>query len=467
VNTHMHRTRSPRRARARTLRLAVRPATATALAASLTLAACSTTAPATRSTGSDPVPVTDLPGLAGLRSVDIWIDTHADVRQPGLDDRRFAPEDYWAIALPLVEATPLLAVSDVGRSVEGRPLREIVFGSGPTRVLAWSQMHGDESTASMSLVDLLAWLGSEDPLVDQLASRISLHLIPVLNPDGAARFQRRNALGIDVNRDARRLVTPEGRTLKAVHDRVDPDFAFNLHDQNVRTRVGRTDRGAAIALLAPAYNAQRDVNPIRERAMRIASAIALAVEPVVGDHVTRYDDAFNPRAFGDLISAWGASAVLIESGGMTGDPQKQRLRRANFVALGHALEVIALQRWDAIGPDVYESLPANGRAVSDLLVLGGTVVVDGWPDVREVPMDLLVGYDQPLLERGATIRDLGDLGGYEALDTLDASGLYILPTADMRPVDGILAPGAPASFDLARDPAGRDVVLRFDGGPGR
>jgi hypothetical protein len=439
-----------------------------AVAATALLSACAT-APSTPSSDSrslGDVPASTSVAFPQLRSVDAWASLHDDVRRPGLEDRRFSPEHYWELALPLVEATDRLAVSEVGRSVEGRPLREIVFGNGPIRVLAWSQMHGDESTASMALVDLLAWIGSDDPLVSELGSRITLHLIPLLNPDGAARFQRRNALGIDVNRDARRLATPEGRTLKAVHDRVQPDFAFNLHDQNVRTRVGTSDRGAAISLLAPAFNQARDVNPTRERAMRIASAIALAVEPVVGDHVTRYNDAFNARAFGDLISAWGASAVLIESGGIEGDPQKQRLRRANFVALGHALEVIASESWAAIGPAIYEDLPPNGRAVDDLLVLGGTVVVDGWPGVRELPMDLLVRYDQPLLERGGTLGDLGDLGGYEARDTLDATGLYILPQGDMRPEGGILEPGAPATFMIARDPDGRDVVLTFDGGPG-
>jgi hypothetical protein len=439
-----------------------------AVAATAILAGCAT-APAVPSSDARSLgeaPASTAVAFPDLRSVDAWQDAHDDMRQPGLEDRRFAPEHYWELALPLVEATERLTISEVGRSVEGRPLREIVFGSGPIRVLAWSQMHGDESTASMALVDLLAWIGSDDPLVLELQSRITLHLIPVLNPDGAARFQRRNALGIDVNRDARRLATPEGRTLKAVHDRVQPDFAFNLHDQNVRTRVGSTDRGAAISLLAPAFNQARDVNPTRERAMRIASAIALAVRPVVGDHVTRYDDAFNARAFGDLISAWGASAVLIESGGIEGDPQKQRLRRANFVALGHALEVIAGERWGAIGPETYEALPPNGRAVDDLLVLGGTVVVDGWPGVRELPMDLLVRYEQPLLQRGGTLGDLGDLEGYEARDTLDAAGLYILPRGEMRPEGGILEPGAAATFVLARDPDGRDIVLTFNGGPG-
>jgi len=211
------------------------------------------------------------PYLPDLRPVESWVELHARHRVPGLEDRRFGPDAYWDVVLPVVEATPRLSLREVGRSVEGRPLREVVFGEGPTKVLLWSQMHGDESTASMTLVDLFAWLGSDDPRIEELAARTTLHFIPMLNPDGAARFQRRNAVGIDVNRDARRLATPEARTLKAVHDRVRPDFAFNLHDQNVRTRVGRTDRGAAISLLAPAFNAARSrhagaaIGPVTDR----------------------------------------------------------------------------------------------------------------------------------------------------------------------------------------------------------
>ena len=35
-------------------------------------------------------------------------------------------------------------------------------------------------------------------------------MVPMLNPDGAERFQRRNAQGIDINRDALLLQSPEG-----------------------------------------------------------------------------------------------------------------------------------------------------------------------------------------------------------------------------------------------------------------
>ena len=47
--------------------------------------------------------------------------------------------------------------------------------------------------------------------MQRILSSLTLYIVPMLNPDGAARFQRRNAQQIDVNRDALSLQTPEGR----------------------------------------------------------------------------------------------------------------------------------------------------------------------------------------------------------------------------------------------------------------
>jgi murein tripeptide amidase MpaA len=83
-------------------------------------------------------------------------------------------------------------------------------------VLLWSQMHGDESTATSALFDLFEYIRAhrQDAAVRGILSSLTLHVIPMLNPDGAERFQRRNVQSIDINRDALRLQTPEGRMLK-------------------------------------------------------------------------------------------------------------------------------------------------------------------------------------------------------------------------------------------------------------
>jgi hypothetical protein len=403
-------------------------------------------------------PVPPLP----VMSSDEFIDLHAMMRVADLDDRRSNHTEYWRAVTPYLGRS--VTESLAGLSAEGREIRHLTFGSGSTTVLLWSQMHGNESTASMALADIIRFFDErpDHALAQRIAAGATVHMIPMLNPDGAERFQRRNAQGIDVNRDARLLQTPEGQTLKAVRDRLEPDFGFNLHDQAAAVRVGQTNRGVAIALLAPAFNAEREVDDKRRRAMQVASLLVEAMAPHVEGHIAKYNDAFNPRAFGDLMGAWGASTVLIESGAWPADPQKQYLRRVNFVGILSALDGIATGRYTLYDPSVYENLAYNGRRVPDLLIVGGTIAVPGLPTLQS---DVLVNYDRPLLREGGVIVDIGDMGETEAQDTMDVSGLYLVPMADVLDAQGGLDIGGPAFFLLTEDPAGLRVSFRFEGGP--
>lgn len=385
-----------------------------------------------------------------------------EIRVPGLEERRFTHSQYWSVVAPFLSRG--VRVERVAFSAEGREIRQLSYGTGPVSVLLWSQMHGDESTATMALADLIRFFEEQPthPLARRIGEHTTIHMIPMLNPDGAERFQRRNAQGIDVNRDARRLQTPEGKFLKSVRDSVDPDFGFNLHDQGASVRVGQSDRGVAIALLAPAFNEAREVDEKRHRAMQVASVLVEAMAPLVGDHIAKYDDAFNPRAFGDLMGAWGASTVLIESGGWTDDPQKQHLRKTNFVGILSALEAIATGSYASYDPDTYDNLAFNGRRLPDLLVSGGTVAVPGLPTLLA---DLLISYDRPLLREGGKITEIGDLGAAEAQDTLRVDGLYMIPLADALDESGGLNTGAPAMFAVAADSLGQEIRFRFEGKP--
>ncbi|MGY0612167.1 M14 family zinc carboxypeptidase [Luteimonas sp. A501] len=399
-----------------------------------------------------------------LDELDALYDSH--IRVPGLEDRRFSPEHWWDVAGPLASGAAGFRTEALGNSAEGRPLRHVSWGKGDTRVLLWSQMHGDESTASMALADLFNFLGGQPahPLVQRLRQGTTLHVLPLVNPDGAARFQRRNAQGIDINRDARALASPEARALHALRERVKPAFGFNLHDQRVGYRAGDSDRGTAIALLAPAFNASREVDATRARAIEVSVAIRAVLEPYIAGHIAKWDDTFNPRAFGDLTAKSGVSTVLIESGGIEGDLQKQQLRKLNFLALVGALDAIATGAHAGLPREHYDELPENGRVWPDLLVAGGTLALPGQPQAR---VDLLVDFEQPLLERGGTIADIGDLDGVQARRSIDASGLYIVPFDPSGEAAGqarrSLAPDMPAYFHLSRDPQGRDVVWTLAG----
>jgi hypothetical protein len=437
----------------------------------LLLAACATPPQPAPSPASGTGPLADAraaggwaaPPAAETRAL------HDRYRVAGLERRRFTHEEWWSVATPLIDGSPALSRERIAESVEGRPIHLVRYGTGPVPVLLWSQMHGDESTATMTLADLLHFFGTagDDPLASRIGERLSVWMIPMLNPDGAERFQRRNAQGIDVNRDARMLATPEGRALREAQQRLRPEFGFNLHDQNVRIPVEGTDRIAAIALLAPPFDETRGDDRVRLRAARVAAVMRHAAEPHVAGHISRYDDTYNPRAFGDGMQRWGTSTVLLEAGAWRDDPEKQHLRMVNFAMLLGALDAIATGAYAAVDPAGYRGLPFNGRAVYDVLVRGGTVVNPGMPPF---PADLAVNFAEPLHRVGGRIADVGDLGETSARDTLDVSGLFLhLETPRGGSARGAtVSIGMPAVWIARRgpDPAS-EAVLIMEGGPAR
>jgi len=117
---------------------------------------------------------------------------------------------------------------------------------------------------------MLSYMGKNQtaPEVKKILAETTLLIIPMLNPDGAERFQRRSVHGIDINRDAVQLQTNEARILKQTRDTYSPEFGFNLHDQEPRYTVGSTGKVATIALLAPTYDYAKNENAVRLRAKK-------------------------------------------------------------------------------------------------------------------------------------------------------------------------------------------------------
>ena len=372
-------------------------------------------------------------------------------RNPGITERRFTHETFWRSVENSIHA-PALRYETIGRSVLGREIRAVTFGSGPTRVLLWSQMHGDEATATMALADLFRFFaeGTNQPLHRRLARELTVTFVPMLNPDGTELFQRQNAIGIDINRDARRQVTPEARALKALRDRFNPQFGFNLHDQNARTRAGTRGVGSGIALLPPAYDEAKSYNDVRSRARLVAATLATTFSYEIPGRVAKYDDEYNPRAFGDLMQEWGTSTVLIESGALPNDPQKQRLRTLNAAAILIALDAIATGGYASADPSAYESLPFNAGGAFDLLVRGAMLVLENRPPML---VDLAINYDDAVARTGGRIRDVGDLADVVAIDTLDVPGLFLHPSQGVltrTPMGAMLRIGAEAQLEFRR-----------------
>ena len=383
-----------------------------------------------------------------------------EYRVGSVTERRFTHAELWSALTPDLGRGGV-RVTDLGLSVQGRAIRAVEFGLGPTRVLLWSQMHGDESAATMALADIIHFFanGGDDPLRGLIGEQLTVIMVPMLNPDGAERFQRHNALGVDINRDARRLATPEGRVLQSLRDSLGPEFGFNLHDQGARNTAGRDGEPVAIALLAPAADSARSYGRVRDRARQLAAVLATVLDKELPGRTAKYDDTFNPRAFGDLIQQWGTSTVLIESGSLPGDPQKQELRRVNVMLLLTALEAIATSRYEEADPDTYEDLPFNRGVASDILLTGGWVVQ---PAGDPVQLDLALRYDDPVARTGLTLGDVGDLGGAVAMDTVDVSGLYlhVVTPSTLDPGNWWLIRQEPIAVTIRRGTDAESEVVR-------
>jgi hypothetical protein len=323
----------------------------------------------------------------------------------------------------------LMTMEQIGVSAENRSINLLKLGTGPTKVFLWSQMHGDEPTATMALLDILNYIAQNrnSAEVKKILSETTLLIIPMLNPDGAERFQRRTSQGIDMNRDALRLQTPEARLLKATRDKYDPQIGFNLHDQDPRYSVGDKGTVAVISLLAPAYNVEKSDNAVRTRAKQIASELTLVLGQFVKDHLAKYDDTFEPRAFGDNIQQWGTSVVLIESGGWKDDGEKKFIRKLNCVGLLSVFHAIAVKRYEKTGTMPYERLPMNTKTLYDIIIHKATITFgDG-----RAPIIADIAINKEEVREGdrtwwkGRVVDFGDLSVFSAHETWDGTGKTI------------------------------------------
>jgi hypothetical protein len=363
----------------------------------------------------------------------LWDREHVSPALPPLVDHR---DVVRRLADLRKQAPDLYAVREVGQSVEGRSINLVTAGEGALRVMLWSQMHGDEPTATSALFDLFEYLRRHrtEPVASRILENLTLYVVPMVNPDGAERFQRRNAQGLDVNRDALLLQSPEGQTLKRVRDEHEPNIGFNLHNQNWRTSVGRSPaKAASISLLSVAYDEPRTVNEGRLLTKRTCAIIRDALEPLAPGQIGRYDDEFEVRAFGDNITLWGTPVVLIETGPYPAREPDPALVRLNFVAILTALDALATGRVHEADPERYESLPENGSRLFHTLIRNATIVTGG--GVAPFTGDIGITANRRVrtadgrrsLALVLGIEDLGDLRVFSGLEEIDARGLVATP----------------------------------------
>lgn len=259
----------------------------------------------------------------------------------------------------------------LGVSVDQRDIISLTIGSGSTKLLMWSQMHGNESTTTKAVIDLLNALAAENEFAAKVLSRCTIKVIPILNPDGAEAYTRTNANTIDLNRDAQALSQPESRILRDLFDQFNPDYCFNLHDQRSIFGAGAFDKSATVSFLSPAEDAEISLTPNRKKAMRLIAQMNANLQQQIPGQVGVYDDAYNNNCVGDTFQAL-APTILFEAGHFEQDYQREITREFIFQSLLVAIEHIATPEVSTNDSSSYWDIPRNEKCFYDIIIRNTT-----------------------------------------------------------------------------------------------
>lgn len=261
----------------------------------------------------------------------------------------------------------VFTIEQLGSSEKQRPIYSLQIGSGKKKILLWSQMHGNESTATRALFDLFNCFSNSSHIeLETILKECTLMFIPMLNPDGAQVYTRINGNNIDLNRDAVGRIAKESKLLRVVLEDFDPQFCFNLHDQRTIFGVEGTKNPATISFLAPSEEKTRALTNGRKETMNVIVSMNRMLQKMIPNFVGRYTDEFYPTATGDNFQRLGYNTILIESGHYPNDYQREITREYTLYAILQGIYHIATSNSFKEYKE-YEKIPNNAKIFYDVI----------------------------------------------------------------------------------------------------
>ena len=299
-------------------------------------------------------------------------------------------------------------ISIIGVSELGKDIPMLKIGAGKKKVLAWSQMHGNETTTTKSFFDFLKFISQKDAFKDEIRdflNNFTLYVIPILNPDGASLYTRNNANDIDLNREAQVLSQNESKILMNAFNELKPDLCLNLHGQ--RTIFGlETKKSATVSFLSPSSNVKREVTESRKIAMQMIAGMNDYLQKLIPEQIGRYDDSFNAHCFGDAFQMKDVPVILFEAGHTGNDYRREVTRKYIFYALITLFGVLKKDKLSNSYKD-YFLIPENKKNHFDYILRN--VLVNN----NKKPASIAIQFTE-LLENGILkfipkIEKIGDL----------------------------------------------------------
>ena len=315
-------------------------------------------------------------------------------------------------------------IMEVGSSYLGKPIYKMRLGNGNVKVLAWSQMHGNESNSTLAMLDLLEIFKQQQDIQKEIESQITLDFIFMLNPDGSEKWTRRNGLDIDLNRDFLKRSSKEFAVLKETVENGNYDYALNLHEQRT---IFSTDgvHPATLSFLAPAQDFERTVTETRKKTMAVISRIYQKLKDKLPNQIARYSDEFYPSSTGDNLTKMGIPSILFEGGHFPDDYKRTGTRQYYTLALYEALKAMASLKGSTEDWFLYKEIPENKESHYDIIYRNVKLNTD-----FECILDIAVQYKEEIKPGAEEISftpivvEVGDIGkkkGWKEIDCTDRS----------------------------------------------
>ena len=146
----------------------------------------------------------------------------------------------WLVALEAIDATSgygRLKVQTIGQSVKGKDIPLVVV-SDPgipseltKKLFVICRQHGNEPASTEAMLNMIEGLVLDnDKNAGELLSKVTFYIVPMMNPDGADSYVRRNANRADLNRDWLNLSQPETISVRQAINSAGPDVIIDEHE---------------------------------------------------------------------------------------------------------------------------------------------------------------------------------------------------------------------------------------------
>ncbi|HOJ37198.1 MAG TPA: M14 family zinc carboxypeptidase [Ignavibacteriales bacterium] len=350
---------------------------------------------------------------------------------------------------------------DTSHSVEGKDIHLFRIGRGPKNILLWSQMHGNEPTGTKFFFDLVNFFSNDDFLNDfrqDIFNNLSIYFIPMLNPDGAEKNIRYNALGLDINRDFLAEQTLEGRFLKICYFSIEPEYCFNLHNQSRNySTINTKYKPSVLSIMAPPVDNIKTYTENYDEAIRFCGYIYKVISNLAPGHIAKYNDSFEPTAFGDNFQALGSTTILLEAGFWK--TTYKFVNKIYFIATLNAIYSTLRNHHMKITPTIYKTIPENNSNSFDIIFKNVSY--------NNITIDIALN----IIDDNYYVIDYGDLSNYSALQLFNLENHKLILEVDKNNLNLILDDNIiklnflprnnPANFAIMLD---NEIKILFENG---